>query len=239
VDRAVRPTDPPTASDPEADLRELRALLAAASHDLRTPIAAILGLAVTLERQLDEDQARDLASRIAANARRLDRMLTDLLDLDRLSSGLAEPTLWPVDLGELLARVVEGSATASEREVSVEATRLVVEVDESKVERIVENLLANAVRHTPPGSHIWASVRPRDDGALFAVEDDGPGVGAERREAIFDPVRRGDGPDRSSGAGMGLAIVARFAQLHGGRAWVEDRDGGGASFRVWLPARPG
>jgi signal transduction histidine kinase len=238
VDRPPDVAPPPTDRDARHDLEDLRALLGAVAHDLRTPIAAILGLALTLEDPaVVDDEARDLAGRIAANARRLDRLLNDLLDLDRLARGVAEPAQWPVDVGALLERVVDESGASGERDVTVEAERLVAEVDASKVERILETLVANAVRHTPPGSRIWASARPERDGVLLLVEDDGPGVPPEQREAIFDPVRREVLPDRAAGAGLGLVLVTRFAALHGGRAWVQDREGGGASFRVWLPVQ--
>lgn len=213
-------------------------LLSAVSHDLRTPLAAILGLAVTLEQHsLDPDETRDLASRIAANARRLDRMVTDLLDLDRLSRGVVEPVLWPEDLGALVARMVEESDVAG-RIVAVESSRVVAEVDAAKVERIVENLLANAARHTPADAHIWVSVRAEGDGALLTVEDDGPGIPQDERDVVFEPFRQADDAEHAGGVGIGLALVARFAQLHGGRAWVQERDGGGSSFRVWLPTSP-
>jgi signal transduction histidine kinase len=81
-------------------------------------------------------------------------------------------------------------------------------------------------------------VRSDDGGALVAVEDDGPGVPAEDRRAVFEPFRR-VGADHAASVGVGLAVVARFAALHGGRAWVQEREGGGASFRVWFPERQG
>jgi two-component system sensor histidine kinase KdpD len=212
--------------------------VAAIVHDLRTPLSAIIGLAATLERgSLDESEIKDLAERIGTNARKLERMVTDLLDLDRLSRGVLEPKLWPTDVGALVARVVGESELQAGRDVSVDTDEVVAEVDESKVERIIEHLLANAIRHTPPDAHIWISVRSEDDGATISVEDEGPGVAAERREAIFHPFNKevDDGP----GIGIGLSLVRRFAELHGGRAWVEPRDGGGAAFRVWVPARAG
>jgi PAS domain S-box-containing protein len=226
---------------------ELRALdemkntfLQAVSHDLRTPLAAILGLAVTLETQpeLEPSDARDLASRIAANARKLDRMVTDLLDLDRISRGLIEPELRSTDVAELVRRVVADPEIAAGRSVELETSPAVAPVDPSKVERIVENLLSNAIRHTPASSRIWVRVGAEGGGALIAVEDEGPGVPPEHRDVIFQPFRQGAGaPEHSPGVGVGLALVASFAGLHGGRAWVQDREGGGASFRVWLPAR--
>jgi signal transduction histidine kinase len=106
-----------------------------------------------------------------------------------------------------------------------------------KVERIIENLLANAVNHTPPGTRIAVSVQPRDGGVLIAVDDDGPGVADEQREAIFGIFNRGTASDRVPGTGIGLSLVAQFTALHGGSAWVEESVSGGASFRVFLPGR--
>jgi two-component system sensor histidine kinase KdpD len=226
-----------------AELRAIddvrNAFLAAVSHDLRTPLAAIMGLARTLERrEVGEDDAKDLAARIGVNARRLDRMVTDLLDLDRLSTGAVESSPHRVDLAELVAGIVAASDVLDGREVQVQTREALAQVDKTQVERIVENLLANAVRHTPPESRIWVWVRPEEGGALLAVEDDGPGVPVDQRGAVFEPFRRA-GADHAASVGVGLAVVARFAGLHGGRAWVEEREGGGASFRVWFPERQG
>jgi PAS domain S-box-containing protein len=225
-----------------AELREIDELkttfLQAVSHDLRTPLAAILGLAVTLESQevLDTNEARDLASRIATNARKLDRIVTDVLDLDRISRGILEPDLRPIDLGELVRRTVSESDLLLGREVTLDAGEVTVPVDLGKIERILENLLSNAIRHTPPDARIWVRVVQEAEGATLVVEDDGPGVAPEHRDEIFQPFQQGAGaPDHAPGVGIGLAVVARFAELHGGRAWVQEREGGGASFRVWLP----
>ena len=222
----------------EGELDRLGALL----HDLRTPLAAILGLAITLEREdvaLKPDEAKDMASRIADNARRLDRMVGDLLDLDRIARGNVELTIVPSDIAELVARVVEETDVVEDRAVIVEGESVTAEVDPAKVERIVENLLSNSVRHTPREGRIWLRVREQDGGALIAVEDEGPGVPPAFREAIFEPFGQGrDWGEYAPGSGIGLALAAGFAELHGGRAWVEDREGGGASFRVWLPAQP-
>jgi PAS domain S-box-containing protein len=212
--------------------------LQAVSHDLRTPLAAILGLAVTLERgeiALGGEDARDLASRIAANARKLDRMVVDLLDLDRLSRGIVEPKLHPTDLAELVGRVVADSDLHASGRVSVEAEPVVANVDPAKVERIVENLLANAGRHTPEGTRVVVRVLPADGGVEIRVDDDGPGIPDHLRREVFEPFRQGpDAPDHAPGVGIGLALVARFAELMGGRAWVEESPSGGASFRVYL-----
>jgi PAS domain S-box-containing protein len=216
--------------------------LRAVSHDLRTPLAAILGLAVTLERgdvALEGEDARNLAGRIATNARKLDRMVTDLLDLDRLARGIVEPKLHPTDVTELVRRVVADSGLDDLERVSVEGDAIVANVDGSKVERIVENLLANASRHTPQDTHITVRVLPAEGGVTIVVDDDGPGIPPEMRREVFEPFRQGpDAPDHAPGVGIGLALVARFAELMGGRAWVQESPSGGASFRVYLRDGP-
>jgi PAS domain S-box-containing protein len=215
--------------------------LQAVSHDLRTPLAAILGLAITLERRdvhLPEGEARDLAGRIAANARRLDRLVANLLDMDRLARGIVTPKLGPVDVGELVRRTIEESQLIGEGRLHAELPSTTMQVDAAKVERIVENLLANTARHTPAEAAVWVSVVPTAEpaGVTIEVADEGSGVPEELRETIFEPFRQGPGaPPHSPGVGVGLTLVRRFAELHGGRAWVQERPGGGASFRVWLP----
>ena len=214
--------------------------LQAVSHDLRTPLAAILGLAITLERgdiHIEDDDARDLAHRIASNARRLDRMVTNLLDLDRLARGIVAPKLESTDVGAVVQRVLDETDLIEDSRLETDLQSVVQPIDAAKVERIVENLLANTVRHTPSNASIWVRVWPEPDGVTIAVEDSGPGVPAEIRDIVFEPFRQGpEAPQHSPGVGVGLTLVRRFAELHGGRAWVQERDGGGASFRVFLPA---
>jgi PAS domain S-box-containing protein len=213
--------------------------LQAVSHDLRTPLAAILGMAITLERGdvgLDPEETRQLAGRIEHNARRLERLVTNLLDLDRLARGVLTPTFEPTDVGDLVRRMVTDT-DASGRHVEVSAESVIVPIDPPKVERIVENLLVNAIRHTPAGTSVHVSVTGSAHGVSIAVEDEGGGVPADLREKIFEEFRQGTGaPQPSPGVGIGLTLVRRFAEMHHGRAWVEEREGGGASFRVFLPA---
>jgi PAS domain S-box-containing protein len=223
-------------------LDELKSgFLQAVSHDLRTPLASVLGIALTLQRgrgQLEPADADDLLGRLTANARKLDRILSSLLDLDRLDRGIVELRREPVDLARLVAGVVKEARDEllDAHPVSLELIPVQVIADAAKLERIVENLLANAARHTNPGTPIWVRVEHRDRGALLCVEDAGPGIPAEQRESIFRPFQRGPGgATYAPGSGVGLALVAQFASLHQGSAWVEDRPGGGASFRVLLP----
>ena len=237
----------------EAFLREreaaeqLRALdamkntfLEAVSHDLRTPLTSILGSAITLEQsglQLEREDALDLVHRIAANARKLERLLGDLLDLDRLQRGIVSPQRRPTDVAALVANVLGEIENPDGRTIDVEVPPITASIDGPKVERIVENLVANAIRHTPEDAHIRVWARREPDGVTLGVDDEGPGVPERSRESIFEPFEQTPGPDseHSPGVGIGLSLVRRFAELHGGSARVEPREGGGSSFRVFLP----
>lgn len=226
-------------------LRELdemkNSFLRAVSHELRTPLTAVIGFSETLIRPevgLSEEQL-DFATRISSNARRLDILFTDLLDLDRLSRGIFTPRRRPVDMAPLIdsvAKVIDLDNRPID--IQIDESGAVAFLDPGQVGRILENLLSNAVRHTPAGTPISVHVYASDDGATLTVDDRGPGVPDTIRETIFQPFTRGPNTTFVAGVGVGLSLVRRFAELHGGRAWVEDRQGGGASFRVSLPAWP-
>ncbi len=214
--------------------------LEAVSHDLRTPLTSILGSALTLQQtQLDlpKEDALDLVHRITTNARKLERLLGDLLDLDRLQRGIVSPQRRPTDLAMLIRRGVEETENPAERPIEVDADTVTVSVDAAKVERILENLLSNALRHTPADARIWVRGRSEHGGVSIVVEDDGPGVPEAFKEAVFEPFSQapGSSSEHSPGVGVGLSLVRRFAELHGGRAWVTERSGGGAAFHVFLP----
>jgi signal transduction histidine kinase len=220
---------------------ELRdSILSTISHELRTPLTAIIGFSITLKERglrLTEAIRNEMISSLTAQAHKLDRLLSDLLDVDRLRHGLVLPSFRETDIGELVEHVASGFA-APTHTIEVEAAPVVAEVDAPKVERIVDNLLANAINHTPPGTTISVGVETSDGGVLIRVEDDGPGVAVAEREAIFDIFTRGSGDSYVPGTGIGLSLVSQFTELHGGRAWVEDSTSGGASFRVFLPTTP-
>jgi len=221
---------------------ELRdSILSAVSHELRTPLTSIVGFAVTLKEKgasLAEQTRTEMVDHLADQAHKLERLLSDLLDLDRLRRGFVLPSFRESDVGELVAQVASGYA-ASNRVIEVDADHALAEIDPPKVERIIDNLLANAVKHTPPGTAIRVIVREQEGGVLVEVNDRGSGIPEAERKTIFEIFNRGSAGtrDRSGGTGIGLSLVAQFTAMHGGRAWVEDNPGGGSSFRVFLPAR--
>jgi PAS domain S-box-containing protein len=219
-------------------LEEVREnILATVSHELRTPLTSITGFALTLRERGDElgpEVRRELLRNLTEQAFKLERLLSDLLDLDRLREGRAELALEEADLTEIAARVA-----AAHGPVEVVGEPVTAFVDRAKIERILVNLVTNAVKHTAPGTRIVVSVSADgDDSALIQVDDEGPGVAEGDRDMIFELFSRSprDGAE-VPGAGVGLALVAQFAALHDGEAWVQDGEGGGASFRVRLPRR--
>lgn len=220
------------------EIDEMRnAFLQAVSHDLRTPLTSILGFSKTLEKRLDDftgEQAMELIAPISKNAERLNRLLMDLLDLDRLTRGVIDPQRRPSNVKSLAMGIVE-QLELDGRGVSVDGEDISISVDPAQLERIIENLVTNAVRHTPEDASIKVRIDPTSNGVLLTVEDSGPGVPDEVKEEIFETFRQGDGK-HAKGTGIGLSLVRRFAELHGGKAWVDDAEEGGASFKVFLPS---
>lgn len=205
-------------------------LLQSVAHDLRGPLSVISGFAALLtgQTQLSTSQRDHLAARIEATAIRLSKIVGDIADLDRVSAAVRQP----VDVSAIAHRLVI-DIECDTHPISVVAEPLVAQVDPVGVERIIENLITNAIRYTPRGTPICVRVEESANGLLLVVEDEGPGVDDDLKAAIFEPYQRGR--SQQSGTGIGLALVARVAKLHDGSAWVEDRLGGGASFRVLLP----
>lgn len=214
-------------------------LLEAVSHELRTPLTIIGGFAETLQRDgVDFAPARlqQVGASIDRQAVRLQRIVSDLMDLDRVSRGVLLARGEQTDLASAAIEVVEQVPLGS-RQLNLELERVSAVVDRAKFDRIVECLLVNARRHTPPDTTVWVRLTGQDGGVVLEVADNGPGMPDDLKTEVFSPFAQGRLLDPSSpGLGLGLALVHRFAQLHGGRAWVEDRDGGGARFLVFLPA---
>lgn len=202
----------------------------AVSHELRTPLTSILGFAELLEqRQVTEPQRALLASRIVQSARRLSALLDDVFDIDRLDRADARLQRQPVDLRELVDRIVANTDVAG-RELRVVGDPVTADVDAPLFERAVDNLVRNAIRHTPPDTRIEVRV---EDGPAIVVKDDGPGIDDEIRATLFEPFVQGSGSLRAPrpGTGVGLALVRRVAHLHG---WEVELLPGtdGASFRL-------
>lgn len=233
----------------EAAMRALRQVddlknvfLGVASHELRTPVTAIGGFARLLaERwdQLPEDQRRNLASRIEANAAALGVLVQDLLDFSRLERGRFVVDSEAVELATRLEAVVDrlGPIWAGRDVQVVVDHRPTVTGDGDALERVAANLLSNAAKFSPDGSAIVARVTVEGDEALLQVDDAGPGVPEEDREHIYAAFFRGKGDAvvRTRGAGIGLSVVKEIVEQMGGTIAVGTSPAGGARFEVRLP----
>lgn len=213
------------------------ALLMAISHEVRTPLTVIRGIVETLghhELRAVGEVRRTLIHRLGANVERLSGLLEDLLDVDRLSRGVVQPRRSVTEVADLVEQVVHH--VPSNGRIHVEPMDdLRANVDRGLVARILENLIVNALRYSDAPAPVRVRVIGQDDDLHLVVEDEGDGVPPELREAIFEPFAQGRVIEHSPGTGVGLYLVARFAELHNGRVWVSDRDGGGAAFHVLLP----
>ncbi len=220
-----------------AQLAELKAaFLSAVSHELRTPLTVVVGTAATLRAragQLAPAQQADLLERLEDQAHRLDRLLSDLLDVDRLNRGVIEPRRHLVDLVPLVERAVR-SLDVRTHTVEVLADTLVAEIDPSLTERIVENLVKNAVKYSPADTTISIGLQRDGCEVAISVEDQGAGIPPEMRARILEPFTRMDPHHPQPGTGIGLSLVRRFAQLHGGDARVEEGASGGTRVVVTL-----
>jgi two-component system, OmpR family, sensor histidine kinase KdpD len=205
------------------------ALLRAVSHDLRSPLTAILASADALASPglaLEAGDRLELAEAIRAEATRLDRVVEQLLDVSRLEAGAVEPhrELWHVD--ELVGQALSGlGAETSRVGLEIAPDTPPVEVDAAQIERVLANLIDNALHYSPPGSRVLVRAEPGATELRLHVVDRGPGLPDEEREILFQPFRRG-GPGQR-GSGLGLAIARGFAEANGGRLWAQDDPAGG------------
>jgi two-component system sensor histidine kinase KdpD len=219
------------------------AVLRAVSHDLRSPLTAIRVAAGGLESgalDLDEEDRASLLETIRLETARLERLVANLLDLSRLEAGAAPAhrELWPVD--ELVSRALEALGPEAGRvTVTLDGEAPLVSVDATQLERVLVNVLENALRFSSPTDPVELVVGSTGDDVRVTVADRGPGLDPESLERIFEPFEHGRAG--GEGTGLGLAIAQGFAEANGCRLWAEPRQGSGASFTLALPsaaARP-
>jgi signal transduction histidine kinase len=212
------------------------------SHDLRTPLAVVIGQGQLLATNASSEEREIASGRIVRAARRMQRLVDDLLDTSRIDARLlkVEPKLHSIppvleDAAELARSIVR------DREIRVHTPPVLpsVCVDRDRVQQVLANLVDNAVRHTRPGGHVTLGVRL--DGApeevTWYVEDDGAGIAQDELPHVFDRYWQGTAATRGA-LGLGLSICKAIVEAHGGRIWAESTPGLGATFAFTTPATP-
>ena len=225
--------------------RQKNELLGFAAHDLRNPLQVILIYSQFLIEEaaayLDPEHL-DFIRTIRSSSEFMLRLVEDLLDVARIEAGTLELDLAPVDLGDLVEHnVALNRVLAEPKGIRIElrreggADKMVV--DAAKVEQVLNNLIGNAVKYSPPGGTVEVRLAVTEDGAAIAVRDHGEGFAAEEMERLFQPFQTGraSGTSGERSAGLGLAIVKRIVEGHRGAIWVEAAEGGGSVFHVFLP----
>jgi two-component system OmpR family sensor kinase len=218
---------------------KLRRFLADASHELRTPLTSIRGYSEVFERAKDDPEDLELAMRrIEEESKRMGVMVEELLVLARLGEG-REPEKLPVDLARVVHDCVsDARAVAPGRHIALDSIETAdVLGDDHQLHQVVNNLLSNAVRHTPPAAQVRVSLATSDGHATLAVADDGPGLEPDVAAKVFEPFFRADKSRarETGGAGLGLAIVAAIVDAHRGTVRLDTDPGAGATFTVTLP----
>jgi signal transduction histidine kinase len=211
-------------------------------HDLKNPLAAVLGNLELMERKADE-KVLHLVTRSKTAAWRMHQMILNLLDIGQLEEGKLQLRLETLDAGSIARKAgLEMESTASQRGVRLEIVGedagASLRGDGAVLRRVIDNLITNAVEHSPQGGVVRVLVTPCDEGIEISVSDQGSGVPPQFRERIFEKFQRLESRKSVPGAnrGLGLTFCRLAVEAHGGTIWVDDAPGGGALFRALLPA---
>lgn len=227
-------------------LRELQEqredLLRAVSHDLRSPLTAIQAQAQLLQRMVQQTRIdgrmRRSTEAVVLNAKRMNSMIQDLVDSARLESGQLRLELAPLELRTFVLNVKEMmAAVANVGRVRVEISDGLptVMADANRLERILTNLLSNALKYSPPDTEVLVHAEQKGGEVVLSVRDHGPGIPPEDLPHLFHRFYRARGARKTEGVGLGLCITRRLVEAHRGRIWVESRVGKGSTFYVALP----
>ena len=220
------------------------ALLAAVSHDLRTPLASIKASATSLlDDSVEWDRAtrQDFLEAIDEETDRLTLMVSNLLDLSRIEGGALRPQKDWYDIDELIVDVRARLAPRTRTHpltIDVEPDLPLLRFDYVQIAQVLVNLIENAVKYTPAGTPITVAAHQVPGAIEISVHDDGPGIPREQQLRLFDKFYRAYAATAAPGAGIGLAISKGLVEAHGGTIWVESEPGSGTTFRFTLPLPP-
>jgi signal transduction histidine kinase len=216
------------------------------SHELRTPLTSIRGALGLLSLDIQKgpsDKAANLLRIALTNSDRLMSLINDILDLERLQSGLEPLAFQPVQLAQIVRQAIDGMqpvADAAGVQFIHDTTQVEIAAAPERLLQVLTNLLSNAVKFSPPNSTIFIMLRPDTSGVTLSITDDGRGIPADKLESIFGRFQQVDASDsrQKGGTGLGLAICRTIVQQHSGRIWAERNPVRGSTFRVFLPYQP-
>jgi two-component system, OmpR family, sensor histidine kinase VicK len=214
------------------------------SHEFRTALVGIQGFSELIrDEELDVPEIKELAGDINSDALRLNRMISEMLDLDRMEAGKIRLELKPVDLNRILEEAVERAQFgADDHRLVADLDRAlpVVSGDTDRLIQVISNLLSNAIKYSPQGGEVKVTSRADHGVAHVSVQDHGLGIPAEFINRVFGRYERfeGDRTGKVAGTGLGLAISRQIVELHGGKIWVESEGGKGSTFQFTIPLAP-
>lgn len=209
-----------------------RELVAAVSHDLRTPIAALRLLVEAVDDEIgDEETRRRYLATMQTHIESLSTMIDDLFELSRIEAGAIDWSIRRVQMGPLVDETVaamapEARANGIELSAELGGSALNAAADPERIQRVLFNLIHNAIRHTPADGSITVRAESNREGVEIEVADTGPGIPESDRESVFRPFHRAETSRNSGGAGLGLAISRAIVETHGGRIWLGDVNSG-------------
>jgi two-component system sensor histidine kinase KdpD len=220
-----------------------KTLLDCVSHELKTPLAAIGAASQELMRLPPDGRNAEtllqLAKEIRDGSNRLNRVVNNLLEMNRLESGVVRPAREWCDVRELLQSAIESELDSTRgRDVRLDVPEQMplALIDHTLIEQAVAKLIANAASHTPPRLPIEIDAECKNEQLLISVSDRGPGLPADLADRLFEKFYRADAR-KAGGLGLGLSIARGFVEAHGGKLKAENRDGGGARFAISLPVK--
>jgi signal transduction histidine kinase len=210
------------------------------SHDLRTPLLTINLSTATLKLQLERGdiaKAAEPLETIRHSTKRMSEMIEDLLETTRLESGQLKLHMSPVDIGALAQTVAREMGAAATHTIRCESSGpVVVRADAGRLERVMENLVGNAIRYSPDGGQVTIGIQATGAEAIVTVSDEGEGIPADILPKLFQRFYRAGPGDASNGLGLGLYNSRLIVEHHGGRIWVDSKPGSGSTFGFSLPA---
>ena len=216
--------------------------VAMVSHELRSPMTVVAGIADILKKRqaaLTSQQRGELIDTLGREARRLTRLVSEVLDLEAIEQGVMELHVDEVDLAELAREAVTDAGAADRTDLSVERGNAVVQADSDRIKQVLLNLISNATKFSEPGAPLKMTVSPEAESVRMAVQDSGPGISEADQTRLFQRFSRLDtGGIRKPGSGLGLYLSRSMVEAHGGEIWVDSVLGKGSTFSFRIPRRP-